>query len=462
MKKLAVFFLYLHLGLSLFAQVFVTSGAEAISVALENSREQLYQQLMAQEQMKNARLSVQDFLPQLGVSYSESDAVNVGRADSRSKSLQFSVSQLIFDGGQAWNQYQLDKIGGLLNYEAYLQSLEEFKGGILDGYQGIVMQQKVVDIKKSLKEAGFSRLAVLAKELELGLAREIDYLEYLISCRKLEQEERLAQEALELQLESFRQNLGLAYGTKLIVENQEEKLDEQGMLEKIYPVFPHFEKIVTLSVDYSPALRQQGLEYEASVQQKKLESKLLVPNISLEGSMSLSGREFPLREPDFSLRIKVSFDRNTLFPASNSTSMGFDLQRLRSFGNSASGNLNPQLNYFSQKKLNSIALLQKQLSLEVSEEKLRDSLRELLLNFDNSYENYLFSKESLGIQQKKVEINWQKLENGEVTEMDYLQSLMELSTMEIQLVELESNLVSLLRAIELSAGISPGGLDEIL
>ena len=46
--------------------------------------------------------------------------------------------------------------------------------------------------------------------------------------------------------------------------------------------------------------------------------------------------------------------------------------------------------------------------------------------------------------------------------MDYLQSLMELSTMEIQLVELESNLVSLLRAIELSAGISPGGLDEIL
>ena len=61
-----------------------------------------------------------------------------------------------------------------------------------------------------------------------------------------------------------------------------------------------------------------------------------------------------------------------------------------------------------------------------------------------------------------MEINWQKLENGEVTEMDYLQSLMELSTMEIQLVELESNLVSLLRAIELSAGISPGGLDEIL
>ena len=462
MKKLAIFFIYLQFGFSLFCQVVVTSGQDAIAIALQNSREQQYQQMMAQEQMRNARLSVKDFLPQLGVSYSESDAVNVGRADSRSKSLQFSVSQLIFDGGQAWNQYQLDKIGSLFNYEASLQFLEEFKGGILDGYQGIVMQQRVVDIKKRLKEAGFARLAVLAKELELGLAREIDYLDYLISCRKLEQEEELAQETLEIQVESFRQSLGFAYGTRLIVENHGEKRDEAGELEKIYPVFPHFEKILALTVSYSPAVRQQKLEYEASVQQKKLASKWFVPNISLEGSMSLSGREFPLREPDFSLRIKVSFDRNTLFPISNTTSMGFDQQQLRSFGNSASGNLNPQINYFSQKRLNSIALLQKQLSLETSEEKLRDSLRELLLNFDNSYENYLYSQDSFEIQQKKVAINLQKLENGAVTEMDYLQSLIELSSMEIQLVELQSNLVSLLRTIELSAGITPGGLDEIL
>ena len=462
MKRCTLIFIFFQLVIPLCSQVWVTSGAEAISIALQNSREQQYQLMMVQEQMRNASLSVQDFLPQLGVSYSESDAVNVGRADSRSKSLQFSVSQLIFDGGQAWNQYKLDKIGSLFNYEASLQALEEFKGGILDGYQGIIMDQKVVDIKKRLKEAGFARLAVLAKELELGLAREIDYLDYLISCRKLEQEEELAQEALDIQVESFRQSLGLTYGTRLIVENHGENRDEAGELEKIYPVFPHFEKILALTVDYSPTLRQQKLEYEASVQQKKLESKWVVPNISLEGSMSLSGREFPLREPDFSLRIKVSFDRNPLFPVSNTTSLGFDQQWLRSFGNSASGNLNPQLNYFSQKRLNSIALLQKQLSLETSEEKLRDSLRELLLNFDNSYENYLFSKESLGIQQKKVEINWQKLENGEVTEMDYLQSLIELSSMEIQLVELQSNLVSLLRTIELSAGITPGGLDEIL
>lgn len=462
MKKLVAIFTWLYLVIPLFSQVVLSSGQEAISLALENSQDQHYQQMMALEQMRNATLSVKDFLPQLGVSYSESDAVNVGQVDSRSKSLQFTVRQLIFDGGQAWNTYELNKLASQYDYEAYLQAVEEFKGNILDEYQGIVLQQRVVEIKKKLKETGLNRLTVLEKELELGLVREIDYLDYLISCRKLEQDEGLAKEALDIQIEALRQNLGLSYGTQLVVKNFEENQAENQELEGVYPIFPHFERIFALTMNYSPALRQQKLEYVASVQQEKLENKWFIPNISLEGSMSLSGREFPLREPDFSVSIKIGFDRSKLLSANNSTSMGFDQQRLRRFGNSVSGNLNPDVSYFSQKRLNSISLLQKQLSLETSEEKLRDSLRELLLNFDNSYENYLYSQDSFEIQQKKVAINLQKLENGAVTEMDYLESLIELSTMEIQLVELEANLVSLLRTIELSAGITPGGLDEIL
>ena len=63
MKKLAIFFIYLQLGFSLFCQVVVTSGQDAISIALQNSQEQQYQQMMAQEQMRNARLSLKDFLP---------------------------------------------------------------------------------------------------------------------------------------------------------------------------------------------------------------------------------------------------------------------------------------------------------------------------------------------------------------------------------------------------------------
>ena len=458
MRILVAIFFWLCLVIPSFSQVVLASGQEAVSLALHNSQEQHYQQMMSQEQMKYAALSVRDFLPQLSFSYSESDAVNVGRADSRSKSLQFSVSQLIFDGGQAWNQYELNKLASQYDYEAYLQALEEFKGSILDRYQGIVLQQRVVEIKKKLRETGFIRLAVLEKELELGLVREIDYLDYLISCHKLEQDERLAKEELSIQVESLRQGLGLEYGTQLVVKNQAEDKE----LEGLYPIFPHFERIFALTMNYSPAVRQQKLEYGASVQQEKLDNKWFIPNISLEGNMSLSGREFPLREPDFSVSIKIGFDRSKLLSTNNTTSMGFDQQRLRSFGNSVSGNLNPDVSYFSQKRLNSISLLQKQLSLEASEEKLRVSLRELLLNYDNSYENYLYSQDLFEIQQKKVSINLQKLENGTVTEMDYLESLIELSKMEIQLVESEANLVSLVRTIELAAGITPGGLNEIL
>ena len=59
-------------------------------------------------------------------------------------------------------------------------------------------------------------------------------------------------------------------------------------------------------------------------------------------------------------------------------------------------------------------------------------------------------------------IGQQQLENGEMTEMDYLQWLVELSTMEIQLVELESAMDTLLWTVELAAGIAPGGINEVL
>ena len=84
------------------------------------------------------------------------------------------------------------------------------------------------------------------------------------------------------------------------------------------------------------------------------------------------------------------------------------------------------------------------------------------MEYDNHVESVSFARESLEIQRRKVAIGQQQLENGEMTEMDYLQWLVELSTMEIQLVELESAMDTLLWTVELAAGIAPGGINEVL
>lgn len=458
MKRLLCSLWIFSLILPVFSQITVDSGEDAIAIALQNSKNQIFQELKVKENMIKARLSVKDFLPRLGFSYSESDTVKKGMADSRSKTLQFSLSQLVFDGGAAWNQYKVNNLQSQYEFQSYLQSLEEFKSQILDGYNSIVMQQEVVKIKKDVKESGFLRQEIMAKELELGLVREIDYLDYIVTCRKLEQEENLAKAELEKQKEIFRQTLGLPFGTEIIVE-KENRGNEVGAKPFLSS---YLDPLVELSLNYSPSLKQQRLEYDNLVQQNRMNKRWFLPNLTLEGSVSLSGIDFPLREPDFSLRLKISFEKNNLVSLSNTTSMGFNQEKMESLGNSVSGSLNPDIGYFSQNRLISISLLQKQFSLGTSEEEIRNSMRGLLLNYDTTKENCDFSKDSVEIQEKKVSILFQKLENGEATEMDYLQSLMELAAMKIEIVELQNNLNSLLRTIELMAGLKSGGIYEVI
>lgn len=462
--------LLLSASFPLFCQVVVDSRKTAVSIAVANSKEQLFQQQLAQEEVRYARLSIQHFLPQLGFSYSESDSVKVGMADSRTKSLQLTVSQLVFDGGQGWNHYQVGNLSSRYRYQQAVQLLDEFKGRVLECYQRILLQQQVVDIKKRLKEDGLARLKIIGEELVLGLVREIDYLDYEVSCRRLAQEERLAGEELARQLVAFRQLLGLDQRLQVMVvpktmleeELQEVVCDSPEATSIPRQLAPYLQELLMMSLSHSPALKLQQLEYSAQVQQEQLGKRWYLPNLTLEGSLSLSGTEFPLREPDFSLRLKMSFDRNPFLPLTNTTSLGFDKERLRSLGNSVSVTVNPNVTYFSQQRLSSIRLLQQQLSLAISREQLEQSVRELVLEYDNHVESVSYARESLEIQRRKVAIGQQQLENGEMTEMDYLQWLVELSTMEIQLVELESAMDTLLWTVELAAGIAPGGIDEVL
>lgn len=461
MKKVVGILLFFSLVLPGFTQVRIGSAQEALAIALKNSNNHIFQQMMVRETMTNAKLSLRDFLPTLGFSYSESDTVKKGMADSRSKTFQITLSQLVFDGGEAWNNYKIKNLQSLYDFQVFLQDLERFKAQVLDGYQGIVMQQEVVKIKKGVKESAFLRKTIMEKELELGLVREIDYLDYVISCRKLEQEEKLALEELKKQKEKLRQILGLAYGAEILVTEGKDT-EESDFIKEMNLVSPYYESLVELALDYSPSLKQERLEYEGLAYQEKMNKRWFLPKLSLEGSLNLSGVEFPLREPDFSLRLKISFEKNSLIPFTNTTSMGFNQERLQSFGNSVSASINPDIGYFSQNRLLSISLLQKQHSLGNSEEEIRNSTRELLLNYDINLENFQFTEASVEIQEKKVAIIFQELENGKVTEMDYLKSLMELSALEIQAAELRNNLNSLLRTIELTAGLKTGGINELI
>lgn len=436
--------------------VVIESAEEAVAVALHHSKDQLYQMWLAQEGLEYSQLDFKEFLPQLGLSYSESDNVKEGMADSRNKSVQLTVNQMIFDGGVAWQNYQLGKLSSLYRYQQVLLSQDEFKGKVLDAYYGILQQIKVVAIKERLAQSANRRLEIMEEELQLGMVVEVDYLEYLISCRRLDQEENLARQELDGLKEEFRQLVGLDYGVTLEFPESEVSYNDRKSLEA------DFDQLASLAISSSPSLKLQRLEYETGQRQQKMSRLWFIPSINLEGSIQVSGTEFPLREPDFSLKLKVSFQRNEALPLSTNTSLGFSQKDFQSLGNSVSGNFSPDPTFFSQRRMNRITLLQQKLALVQSEEQLRDTLRELVQQHDGGVEELDYSLASFQLQRRRVDIALLRLQQGELTELEYLEALTQLASMEIQLTELENQLDSLVRGIELAAGIAPGGLDEVL
>ena len=164
-----------------------------------------------------------------------------------------------------------------------------------ESFNNVIVVEFLVKIKKDVKESGFLRQEIMAKELELGLVREIDYLDYIVTCRKLEQEENLAKAELEKQKEIFRQTLGLPFGTEIIVE-KENRGNEVGAKPFLSS---YLDPLVELSINYSPSLKQQRLEYDNLVQQERMNKRWFLPNLTLEGSVSLLELIFPYGNQTF-------------------------------------------------------------------------------------------------------------------------------------------------------------------
>ena len=167
----------------MFSDTVFRSAEEAALYAVSHSKEYLLKKEYVEAAYKAACRAVQDFLPSLNMSWSENDAVKIGGADSRSKSIQLSVRQLVTDGGRRIVLYNMNKTDAYYAVKAYEQELQAFQSSVIDQYGACLQQNEIIKIKSDLEKNASMQLEIIKKEYDLGLALENDYLEYLISFK---------------------------------------------------------------------------------------------------------------------------------------------------------------------------------------------------------------------------------------------------------------------------------------
>jgi outer membrane protein TolC len=404
--------------------------------------------------MGMARRGIQDFLPSFGFSLSESDSTSLLAGDSRGKSIRFSVSQPVFDGGRKRLAYEAGRLSALYGQQEFEGEYRSFLSGVMSLYYQYLLLQEMEGIRKELRAQAGEQLAILKREMELGLALETDYLEYASSYMEIEQEYDQCLRDLGTMERQLKGVLGLK--EELSVKINPAEAEEAGY----FYYEPLLDYLWALLRDSSGTLKKLRLELEYSRKERDYGRRWYIPSIGAQGSVSFSGKSYPLTEPSYSLQFTFDFSGLDFLSLNASRGAGFERSGLRQLSNSQSGDLRILPAYPLSRKQGELNLLESALRLSEGERELREALYELVISHDNKLRAAGNIEQRIGLMEKRIGFSRLQLERGEKKRIDYLAELSDLAQARISLSDYLTQAAALERDLEIQTGFPFGGLAD--
>jgi outer membrane protein TolC len=439
-------------------EIVFSTPQEAVDFALNRNQSRRMEEQNVLLNLKAARFNLGDFLPAFSVSVSEADSTTLASGDSRSRSLQLSVSQTVFDGGQRRRAYEMARLSSLYALTEMDLSRQSFSADILSRYYLYLMQKQRAVIQEDLQAAARQELLIMEKEVSLGLTLETDYLEYYISFIQIENETGEARRTLESQMRQFKIVLELNEEAQLVIA-------DDFFMEPVYFFYePYQERLWNLIRASSVELKKQDLGLYYARRQSDYSRRWYLPSLSLRGGVSFSGQAeslFPLTEPKYSLSLAVSFSNASLLPLNVNNGYGFEQNRLYNVNNSGDLNLgiNPTLGI--QKEMAALALVQSAAQRRQDEISLREQVYEVIHSHDASLRAAGMAERTVLLWQRRLEFSRLALETGEKKRIDYLQELITLAQTRIALMEHLVQAASAEQSLEILAALPFGGLRHV-
>jgi outer membrane protein TolC len=433
-------------------KVLFRSAEEAADFAAANSRIRVLRGQELLRNMKAAKRDLRDFLPGFSFSLNESDSTALMAGDSRSKSLQVSVSQKIFDGGKNKLAYDTKRLDSLYAYQEYQGEMREFRSGLVSQYYGFLTQAETARIREELADTAAEQLEILRWETELGLGLETDYLEYLASCMAVEYERDQSLRDLKTRERRLKDAAGLDREAELEIRE-----DTAGDFEYFF-YEPYMELLWELVKNGSVELKKQSLAVQRAQKQLAHSRRWYIPSVGVQGSVSFAGPDYPLTEPRYSLKLSFEFSNLNLMPLSVSPGYGFERDRLYQVGNGVSASLPPNPAYPVVRKLEDIAVLRSSLEQAEAEKELAEGLSDLVTAHDSSLRSADTSRRMIEVLEKRVEFSRLLVEQGQKKRIDFLNELIELSQAKVSLKEQQFQALALERSLEILANFPFGGL----
>lgn len=446
--------LFLCIAAPIFSDTVFHSAEEAAFYAVSHSKEYLLKKEYVEATYKAACLALQNFLPSLNISWSENDAVKIGGADSRSKSIQLSARQLITDGGRRIVLYNMNKTDAYYALKTYEQELQSFQSSVINQYVACLQQDEIVKIKSDLEKNASMQLEIIKKEYNLGLALENDYLEYLISFKTIQNDKKKAEREFKTRMRTLKSIIGMDMTEDLRIENSSAKQSEIPYLEG------HIAELWRMTNERNPAVKKAEAALHYAERRLAYAKLFFIPEVSIEGGVSFSGTTYPLNKPSYSLKLSMNFSNMPFMPTTLGSGYGFNKNRLGSIDNSLSTSVVPDTGYFIKNNINKISVKREAEQLRLQKHTLYEQLFEKAAVYDDGKDSIARISESIALRERRIAVSAEQLEKGEMKRIDYLAELMEIAEEKVKLVAAQTAVRAAVRDIEIMICVPFGGLEK--
>jgi outer membrane protein TolC len=432
----------------------INSAGEAAEMAVQNSQIWTIRRQKILMGMEAAKISIQDFLPSLGLSFSEADSVSLWSGDSRSKSIRFSLSQPLFDGGRKKLAYEAGRLSALYGLREFEEEYRIFLSAVMSLYYQCLLLQEMEGIRGDLLVQAGEQLRILKREMELGLSLETDYLEYASSYMEIEQEYSQALRDLGAMERQLKAALGLKEEARIRVGSGTGVEAERLFYE------PWLDYLWALARDSSETLKKLALDVEYSRKGRDHSKRWYIPSIGVQGNIGFSGTSFPLTEPNYSLQLTFDFSGLDFLSLNASRGAGFERSRLQQLSGSYSGNFRPLPTYPLSRKQEELNLLESTLRLAEGERELREGLYEMVVAHDNKLRAAENMEQRIALMERRILFSQLQLNKGEKKRIDYVAELNSLAQAKISLSDYLTQVSALERDLEIQTGFPFGGLAD--
>jgi outer membrane protein TolC len=441
-------------GIPLAAEALRLDVQKAEIMALSRSAELRSLEDKAASSIYTLKLGLRDYLPQISLEYNDSSNIVKGGSDSSSIQWSMTVTQPIYDGGRWSRQRKLAEVDIELQGRSIKDKKREISESVDTAYHRILMLKRKIGVQRDTLAITEQELGIARAQKALGSIREVDLLESELQKSSLEISLQSTEADLEESEFNLRQLIGLNYSDE--VELVDDFDVEYGGIA--LPDDPGFFEALVLEGNLD--LRQRQAELRKKLAALVEARQWYLPNISFEGSLSLSGDRYPLQGA--SINGKLVFDVPApTSPTSVSVSAGSSSGKQKSGGSSFQLDPLKELSSLAESKASVMEYSVLRQQIDDMSAALEFKVKKSVAAYIRDEASLELQRKDLSLQRKTAEIQKKLVDIGEAKRVDYLKTLTKAAEGESTILESVLKLRQSEGELERLIGIERGSLAKV-